>query len=352
MPLILLPASAAAFAPRSAPTVVLGTKVEPWLTQSLKRINRIKRPLNSSRQHERCLKETLAGPKALWTLAYLMLPKAPHSNLTRSEDALVEATSNYQLINVQAYVVHIDMVSEQEVSFKLLPETIDALIAYHKEIYCVDIAANTWDWSGKEAQVKKLQDDFVAAANRYVFRSSVKALEGLEDDGAGELLEGRSGEVKNALLGLFLPLLPPPPRVPEIVYPSATIYIPQERHWWPVTQNEYYQPSALDSWQVIGSMAHGAPTSSPDGFYETSPIDWLSPPQLDDAYLPSPTPSYDRSLLCPELMYTMPQATPPIPTLPLPSVFAQQYGISSSGAGPGNMTWTYQDITSSYPIPI
>ncbi|TKA28066.1 hypothetical protein B0A49_13971, partial [Cryomyces minteri] len=51
MPIQLLPASAAAFAPRSAPTVVLSSKVEPWLTQTLKRINRVKRPLNSVPQH-------------------------------------------------------------------------------------------------------------------------------------------------------------------------------------------------------------------------------------------------------------------------------------------------------------
>lgn len=51
MPPQLLPASAAAFAPRaSAVNVVLGSRVEPWLTQTLKRINRIKRPLNRVHQ--------------------------------------------------------------------------------------------------------------------------------------------------------------------------------------------------------------------------------------------------------------------------------------------------------------
>ncbi|KAG9977152.1 hypothetical protein KCU78_g22370, partial [Aureobasidium melanogenum] len=59
MPLQLLPASAAAFAPRSAPTIVLGSRVETWLTQTLKRISRVKRPLNSVPQHYRFLTETL-----------------------------------------------------------------------------------------------------------------------------------------------------------------------------------------------------------------------------------------------------------------------------------------------------
>eukprot|EP00249_Psilotum_nudum_P027071 c34356_g1_i1 orf=214-387(+) len=57
MPAILLPASAAAFAPRGQVNVVLNSKVEPWLTQTLKRINKIKRPLNSVPQHTRCLTE-------------------------------------------------------------------------------------------------------------------------------------------------------------------------------------------------------------------------------------------------------------------------------------------------------
>jgi len=88
MPVQLLPASAAAFAPRaSSVNVVLGSKVEPWLTQTLKRINRTKRPLNSVCQHQRCLTETLS-PHAIWTLASLMLPKAPDSELRKDSNPL------------------------------------------------------------------------------------------------------------------------------------------------------------------------------------------------------------------------------------------------------------------------
>ncbi len=110
MPLQLLPASAQAFAPRSAPTSVLNSKVEPWLTQTLKRINRVKRPLNSIPQPSRCRKETRSGVGAIWTLASLMLPKQPDSELRRDPNPLVEALFNYQLIHVEAYVVHVDMV--------------------------------------------------------------------------------------------------------------------------------------------------------------------------------------------------------------------------------------------------
>jgi hypothetical protein len=103
MPMQLLPASAAAFAPRSAPNIVLNTKVEPWLTQTLKRINKIKRPLNSVPQHMRCLTETLGGELAIWSLTSLMLPKAADTELRKDSNPLMEALHNYQLVHVEAY---------------------------------------------------------------------------------------------------------------------------------------------------------------------------------------------------------------------------------------------------------
>src|SRR3954454_5730486 len=116
MPVQLLPASAAAFAPRaSSVNVVLGSRVEPWLTQTLKRINRIKRPLNSVPQHQRCLTETLSSPNAIWTLASVMLPKAPDSELRKDSTPLIEAIFNYQLVHLEAYIVHVDMVLRSEV---------------------------------------------------------------------------------------------------------------------------------------------------------------------------------------------------------------------------------------------
>ncbi|EXK78719.1 hypothetical protein FOQG_16619 [Fusarium oxysporum f. sp. raphani 54005] len=154
MPVQLLPASAAAFAPRaSSVNVALGSKVEPSLTQTLKRINRVKRPLNSVLQHQRCLTETLSSPNAIWTLTSLMLPKTPESGFKRdASNHLFEAIMNYELVHVEAYVVHVDMVLRNEVSYKLTKDTIDALVEYHKEIHCVDAKASTYDWTGKEQQ--------------------------------------------------------------------------------------------------------------------------------------------------------------------------------------------------------
>jgi hypothetical protein len=218
----LLPASAAAFAPRATVNVVLSSKVEPWLTQTLKRINQIKRPLNSVLQHQRCLTETLSSSTAIWTLASLMLPKAPDAELRKDSNPLIEALFNYQLVHVNAYIVHVDMLLQNEVTYKLTPDSIQSLIEYHKDIYCVDILESGYAWSGKESQVKKLHEEFIQTINKFIYRTHVSALEGLEEDGAGELLCGKSQEVKTNIIGLFLPLLPPPSQAVDVVLSPLT----------------------------------------------------------------------------------------------------------------------------------
>lgn len=321
MPTVLLPASAAAFAPRASCNVVLNSKVEPWLTQTLKRINRIKRPLNSVPQHTRCLTETLSSPNAIWTLCSLMLPKAPDAELRKDSNPLIEALFNFQFIHIEAYCVHVDMVSQNEVAFKLTTDTIDSLVEYHKEIYSVDTAANTWNWSEKEVQLKKLQEEFVQAANKFVYRTNVTALEGLEEDGAGELLGGRSEEVKAAVMGLFVPLLPPPPRIVDVVRPTPLL--PSStgaEHWWP-SQISSSQPPPVDSWRIVPSSP--SPVSSGD----SHPNIWAS---LSEIQLPSPAPSYSQpyttSYNTPSY-YSAPTTSAPMvsySSLPLPSMLASQ----------------------------
>lgn len=105
------------------------------------------------------------------------------------------------------------MVFRHEVAFKLTEETIDFLIQYQKQIYLVDQSVNTSSWPDKDAQIEELENKFVRAIHRFIFKTNVYALEGLEGDGTGELLERRSEMVKTSILGLFLPLLPPPPRI-------------------------------------------------------------------------------------------------------------------------------------------
>lgn len=322
MPVQLLPASAAAFAPRaSSVNVVLGNKIEPWLTATLKRINRVKRPLNSVPQHHRCLTETLSSPNAIWTLTSIMLPKTPEADFKRDQsNPLVEALSNYQLVHVEAYIVHVDMVLRNEVAFKLTSDTIDTLVEYHKEVHCVDAKANTYDWTEKEQQCKKLHEDFVQAINKFVYRTHVTALEGLEEEGAGELLNGKSEEVKNNINNLMKPLLPPPPRVVDVVrQPTLLPSSPVNMMWSQPAMPHTLAP--VESWRILPSSP--SVTSSCDS--NTSPM-W-APMGMTDVHV-SPTPAFSQPFSTTGFFYSTPQATAPIPALPLPSMLAPQCGVS------------------------
>lgn len=320
MPVQLLPASAAAFAPRaSSVNVVLGSKIEPWLTQTLKRINRVKRPLNSVPQHQRCLTETLSSPNAIWTLSSLMLPKVPDADMPMDP---MENMFHHQLVHVEAYIVHVDMVLRNEVAFKLTTDTIDALVEYHKEIHCVDAKANTYDWSEKEQQCKKLHEDFVQAINKFVFRTHVSALEGLEEDGVGELLCGKSDEVKTNLFNIMKPLLPPPPRVVEVVrQPPLLPSSPANNAMWshPTVPSNVH---AVDAWRILPSSPSVASTESGN-----TPI-WANM-GMSEVQIPSPTPSFSYPCSTAGYFFSPQPVTAPMPALPLPSMFApNQCGVS------------------------
>ncbi|KAK5136373.1 hypothetical protein LTR08_003499 [Meristemomyces frigidus] len=346
MPIQLLPASAAAFAPRAAPNIVLNTKVEPWLTQTLKRINRIKRPLNSVPQHLRCLTETLGGASAIWTLASVLLPKAPDADLRKDSNPLVEALFNYQLIHLEAYVVHVDMVSQHEVAFKLTPETIESLVDYHKDIYSVDASANTWSWPEKDAQVKKMQEEFVQAANRFVFRAPVRALEGLEEDGAGELLEGRSEDVKSAVLNLFLPLLPPPPRIVDVFHPAPILPNTSiSGGWWTPAQSiAPLHPGPVDSWRVLPSTPSPTATSCSDN---QSNMFWQD--MSSAAFqLPSPTPSFSQPYSsAPAQYYGSPECLAPMPMAPQ-SMLPFNCGTDFGMGGYNDFSWSQSNFAPMY----
>lgn len=348
MPPQLLPASAAAFAPRaSSVNVVLGSKVEPWLTQTLKRINRIKRPLNSVPQHQRCLTETLSNTNAIWTLSSLMLPKAPDSELRKDSNPLVEALFNYQLIHVEAYIVHVDMVLRNEVAWKLTPDTIESLIEYHKDVYCVNSKDTTYDWSEKDQQCKKLHEDFIQAINKFIYRTHVSALEGLEEDGQGELLCGKSEEVKKNIMGLLKPLLPPPPRVVDVIrQPPLLPNSPANAMMWSQPTTPSSLPAPVESWRVLSSQSPHIATTSVDSNMSL----WASM-SMAEAQHHSPTPSYSPPYSSPPyssagFYYSSPVATAPIPSiahLPLPSMLAPQCGM---GVGYGGFGWDrYQEYT-------
>jgi hypothetical protein len=266
-----------------------------------------------------------------------MVPKKPESELRKDPNPLVEALFNYQLIHVEAYIVHVDMVLRNEVAFKLTPGSIEELIEYHKDIHCVDISANTYSWSEKEMQVKKLHEEFIQAINKFVYRTHVTALEGLEEDGAGELLCGKSEEVKNNIMGLLLPLLPPPPRIVDVVrQPPLLPSSPGGANWWSQSNLSVSVPAPVESWRVIPSSP--STTSSVD-----SNSLWASM-NLNEIQLPSPTPSYSQPYSTAGFYFSSPQVSAPIPALPLPSMLAQQQCGVSVGYGAFGQPWDrYQD---------
>ncbi|ERS99078.1 uncharacterized protein SPSK_04377 [Sporothrix schenckii 1099-18] len=381
MPPQLLPASAAAFAPRaSSVNVVLGSKVEPWLTQNLKRINRVKRPLNSVAQHQRCLTETLSSENAIWTLTSLMVPKAPEAELRQDPNPLVEALFNYQLITVEAYIVHVDMVLRNEVAFKLTPDSIEALIEYHKDIHTVDNKANTFDWPEKEQQAKKMHNDFVQAINKYVYRTHVTALEGLEEDGAGELLCGKSDEVKTNIMGLFKTLTPPPPKPVEVfrqppLLPSNAGSANLSSLWTQPSLSPHPAnamaaaiaataaaitstlPAPVEAWRVLPSSPNISATSvestntiwanmSMQEMQHDMPHDMQQQHQHQHQQHMSPSPPlhYSQAYSTAPLYYASPLVTEPMPQLTLPSMLTpQQCGVS---VGYGGFGWDrYQEYT-------
>ncbi|KAJ1335614.1 hypothetical protein MN608_02354 [Microdochium nivale] len=334
MPAQLLPASAAAFAPRaSTVNVVLGSKVEPWLTQTLKRVNKVKRPLNSVPQHQRCLAEHLSNKNAIWTLASLMLAKSPETELRQDENPLVEALFNYDLVHLEAYIVHVDMVLRNEVAYKLTPDTIATLIEHHKDVYCVDSKAAIYDWPEKEQQAKKLHEDFIQAINKFVFRTHVSALEGLEEEGAGELLCGKSEEVKTIILALMTkPLLPPPPKVVDVIRQPPLLPSSPVGSIWSQSTASPGLNAPVDAWRVLPSSP-GVSTSC-----DQTPI-WASM-SMHEMQLPSPPSPFSQPFSVPfttaGMFYSSPMISAPIPALPLPSMLAPHCGIN---AGFGSFSW-------------
>jgi len=269
-----------------------------------------------------------------------MLPKAPEPELRKDANPLVEALFNYQLLHIEAYIVHVDMVLRNEVAFKLTVESIEALVEYHKDIFCIDTKANTYDWPEKEQQCKKLHEDFVQAINKFVYRTHVSALEGLEEGGVGELLCGKSEEVKNAIEGLMKPLLPPPPKIVEPIrqaplLPSSPANMTMWAHPTPAANLP-----AVEAWRILPSSPSIASTSG-----DSTHSLWATM-GMSEVQIPSPTPAYSAPFTSPGLFYSSPPVTTGISApLPLPSMLAPaQCGV---GMGYGNVGWDrYQEYTS------
>ncbi|TLD03365.1 uncharacterized protein PgNI_12247 [Pyricularia grisea] len=195
--------SVAAFTPQpSSMTVVLGSRIEPWLTESLRRI-KPNEPLNSVAEHQTCLSKVLSSPNTIWILASLM-----------REGSKSESDPEFYLVDIEANIVLVDIPCD-EVVFKLTSNTTDALIKYYQDVYCVD--------AEEKEQHKRLREDFIEAINRYTFRMPAVVLDGLEKDSAGEPLCGQSRNVKTRILNLMERLSPSPSKEVEPISESPSL---------------------------------------------------------------------------------------------------------------------------------
>ncbi|KAJ5766726.1 uncharacterized protein N7511_004342 [Penicillium nucicola] len=250
MPTTILPSSAAAFTPRARPIVVLDKRI-PWLIEILKQVRQPQQPLNSLKQQTCFLIEKLESESAIWSLSSVML-----------ENTL-------EMIHIEAYVLYVDMVSQNEMAFKLTEETIDALTKLHEEFQTLDAAKYSLNWPQKQAQLVKLHDEFVEAINKFVYRTNVKALERLEEDGSGELLEGCSFDVEKIILNLLVPLRPPP-LVVHFLYPVVPCLYGTEqdlqRNVHLFEEDQWYAESLPIS-SVDNSFGTGAPVSAVEPVY-------------------------------------------------------------------------------------
>lgn len=193
-------------APGKLVAVVLASEVENWLKDILTRINeknRPKKPLNHVEQQQQFLAETLSSPGAIWALMLPKLPKHPEAEMPQEP---LERLWSYQLLHIEANIISVDAVWRKEVSLKLTQDTIDELIEYHEKIHCIDDMAKTTDWPGKSYQYEKLREEFGLAVNKFVYSTDIVALQGLEDDGSGDLLNGKREEVQAEIFSLMKPL--------------------------------------------------------------------------------------------------------------------------------------------------
>ncbi|RTE69608.1 hypothetical protein BHE90_016005 [Fusarium euwallaceae] len=298
----------------------MGSKVEPWLTQALRRINRVKgRRFISVPQHEQYLTETLSSPNAIWTLALITLPSTPEADFKGNvNDLFVEADTSCKTLQIEGYVVCVDMVLRNEVTYKLTKDTIGTLIQHHKDFYCVDVA-NTRDGGQR---CKELHEEFVQAINKLVFYTKVSALKGLEAGGRGELLNGEREEVKSAILSL---MEHPHRRVGDIT--QQTSVFPNDNAW-----PEPDMPRSQLPVELCRVAPWGCNVASP-----ASTDNCLVCVSMAQSYpAPAPVPTQPHSTA--RLSYYLPQEeTAPISALGLSSMSAAtNHGISMAMAGMGD----------------
>lgn len=106
----------------------------------------------------------------------------------------------FQMIHIEACV---DGDSPQnELWFKLTPETIGDLVDIHRYVYPVRRGASMLDCPDLP---KRVQKEFIQAVSKFRFRASASVLEELDESDAGMLSAIESERAKALILALFTP---------------------------------------------------------------------------------------------------------------------------------------------------
>lgn len=138
-------------------------------------------------------------------------------------------------------------------------------------------------------------------------------------------------------MNMFLPLLPPPPRIVDVIHPapilpnqSSTTYA---GHWWPSATTQQHLstplPAPVDAWKVLPSTPSPTATTCSDN----TPTTFWPELQLPAAQLPSPTPSFSQPVTftsAPEQYFSSPECISTITTLPLTNTVLQHCGTDFS----------------------
>ncbi|KAK1981038.1 hypothetical protein LZ30DRAFT_568228, partial [Colletotrichum cereale] len=181
----ILPSTIAAFTPRpSAVTLAIGPQDDSWLKRTLKILKTVKGPPGNFQQRKERLDKVLSSNDATWTMASIMVPLLKQPSLQLSCDA-----AEGEIIHVEGYVNHINMVGQQSVVFKPTDASIKSLIAYHRAMM----------GSGSE-QGTQLHQNFEQSINKFMYQAPISVMEQMEDDGSGELPCAETEAVKRGIM--------------------------------------------------------------------------------------------------------------------------------------------------------
>ncbi|KAJ6115481.1 hypothetical protein N7486_001259 [Penicillium sp. IBT 16267x] len=135
-------------------------------------------------------------------------------------------------MSIEAHVVHVDMISQNGMGFKLTEHTIQALIACYDNVRSHRIIAciSTCPPKKKAAQLQGLQQKFVKAVNSFVFCTHVSALESLASDGSGILRGDEEKATREAVDRLLVSIIPPSQ---EINASQGIIPLQEQGGSWP-----------------------------------------------------------------------------------------------------------------------